>query len=157
MTSSKDSSADDRSEDEQRFEQYGQALHSAVARAFSPWLTALLESRSGESQLPEEVLAAIDAAATEAVSNIETLVRSDVDTALSGPLEQIRRAMTELAPVLDAHGFERPPRDPVDSEMRPDDVHGLGPMAFMDLGDEVHEAGIAWGAAKAYLHRQRRM
>jgi hypothetical protein len=27
-------------------------------------------------------------------------------------------------------------------------------MSFLDLSSDVHEAGIAWGAAKAYVHRR---
>ena len=157
MTSSKDMPDRDQSNDEQRFTEYGEALHHAVNRSFEPWLTALLRARRGHAELPEEVLDAIHVASNEAVSNIQTLVQADVDMALSGPLEQMRQALAGLAPILDAHGFERPSRDPVESEMRPHDVHSLGPMSFMDLGAEVHEAGIAWGAAKAYLHRQRRL
>ena len=156
MTSSENTPDGELSDDEQRFEKYGRLLHSAVEGSFEPWLTGLLQDRSGGAELPEEVRSAVHSASADAASNIRTLVEADVDVALSGPLEQMRRALTGLAPILDAHGFERPSRDPVESEMRPDDVHSLGPMSFMDLGAEVHEAGISWGAAKAYLHRQRR-
>ena len=31
----------------------------------------------------------------------------------------------------------------------PDDVYAIGPLAWSDLGEEVHEAGITWGAWKA--------
>ena len=157
MTFDKDVPPQDQSEDEERFAEYGRALHSAVERSFEPWLVALLTARSGEAELPDEVQAAVEEATAQASSNIKALVTADVDEAVSGPLEQMRRALTRLPADLDAHGFDRPSRDPVDSEMRPDDVHGLGPMSFMDLGNEVHEAGIAWGAAKAFLHRQRRV
>ena len=31
----------------------------------------------------------------------------------------------------------------------PDDVYAIGPLAWIDMGDDVHEAGISWGAWKA--------
>lgn len=156
MTSSKDEPDNTESSDEQRFVAYGQALHDAVDRSFEPWLTSLLTSRSSQATLPDDVLIAVRQASAQATTNIKTLVQADIDDARSGPLEQMRNALTALGPILDSHGFERPQRDPVDTEMRPTDIHSLGPMSFLDLGTEVHEAGIAWGAAKAYLHRQRR-
>ncbi|RMH87250.1 MAG: class I SAM-dependent methyltransferase [Actinomyces sp.] len=43
----------------------------------------------------------------------------------------------------------------MDSRLLPDDVHALGPATFAELGPEVAEAAVVWGAAKAHLHRRR--
>jgi len=56
------------------------------------------------------------------------------------------RLATEL---LDGAGAARPPRDEFETRAMPDDVFAVGPLAWVDLGDEVHEAGISWGAWKA--------
>ncbi len=148
--------ADGPSSDEEKFVAYGQSLLAAISASFQPWLISLVKNRSGLDSLPTEVANAVHQASVAAIANVETLVTSDIDVAMSGPLEQMRRAVAPVNLVLDEHGFERPARDPIDTEMRPHDVHDLGPMSFLDLGPEVHEAGIAWGAAKAYLHVRRR-
>lgn len=140
---------------EEKYLAYGRALYESIDRAIRPWLTTTLESRYGAA-LPNEVSNAIDSAAERALSNVRELIEADVDRPLSGPLEQIRRAVSAIGPVLDAHGFEQPQRDPYDAQMRPDDVHALGPISFLDLSEEVQSAGITWGAAKAHLHATRR-
>jgi hypothetical protein len=47
-------------------------------------------------------------------------------------------------------------RDDAEARLHPDDVYGLVPAAFADLGPEVHDAGLVWGAAKAHVHLRRR-
>ena len=39
-------------------------------------------------------------------------------------------------------------RDEFERTSLPDDVFGVGPLAWRDLGEEVHDAGITWGAWK---------
>ena len=141
--------------DAEKYLAYGMALRAAIETSFEPWLRATLTTRF-DGPMPVEVENAITQAEERALANITRLVEADVDEPLSGPLEQLRRAVAGLGPVLDAHGFPRPNRDPYDQEMRPDDVHELGPISFMDLGEAVQTAGITWGAAKAHLHMTRR-
>jgi len=107
--------------------------------------------------------------AAGSVNSVVTAVVADVDHRLraladahptepvSGPLEQIRQALGPLHDLLDALGAAPPRRDEFDEKARPADRHSLGPMAFMELGPEVHEAGIEWGAAKAYVIGQIRL
>ena len=134
---------------------YGADLVAAVDAAIRPWLTDR-SSQLLNGTPSREVGAAIDDVASEAKRLLTELTTTDIDQPLSGPLERIRQAVARLTPTLDAAGATRPGRDPFDAEMRPDDVYALGPMAFTDLGEDVHVAGITWGAAKAYLHQQRR-
>ena len=37
----------------------------------------------------------------------------------------------------------------------PNDIYALGPRAWSDFGEDVGDAGLRWGAAKAMVHRQR--
>ena len=141
--------------DEAKYLHYGMALLTAIESAFAPWLRATLEFRSGAS-LSAEVEAGITSAEERAIANITRLIEADVSEPLSGPLEQLRQAVGGIAPVLVAHDFPQPNRDPYDQEMRPDDIFDLGPISFMDLGEAVQTAGITWGAAKAHLHMTRR-
>jgi hypothetical protein len=46
-------------------------------------------------------------------------------------------------------------RDDFQRDRFPDDVYDLVPTSFADFGPDVADAGIAWGAAKAWTHRQR--
>ena len=135
---------------------YGADLVAAVDLAIGPWLleqcNALLDGSP-----PASITQVIDDVAADAHRLLLELTTADIDLPLSGPLERIRRAVAPLTAALDAAGATRPNRDPFDIEMRPDDVYALGPMAFTDLGEDVHTAGITWGAAKAYLHQQRRL
>ena len=62
------------------------------------------------------------------------------------------RAVVELA-VL---GVPEPQRDEFERSAMPDDTYALGPVAWIDLGQEVHDAGIEWGAWKAAVIISRR-
>lgn len=143
------------SSDEQAYVQYGETLQAAVRDALGSWLVAQVESRLGQP-IPSDLNAAIDSIVADADSRLDELVHADVDEPLSGPLARIRSAVMAINPLLDAAGVPHPHRDPFDAAREPDDIYQLGPVAFVDLGEEVHGAGIAWGAAKAYLHRARR-
>lgn len=142
------------SDDEQAYIDYGEQLREAVADSIRPWLTTQVRDRFGID--PDLLADEISAIAIDADARLEELVHADVDTPLSGPLERIRGAVEQLNPRLVELGAVPPSRDPFDVRIRPDDIFALGPVAFFDLGDRVHEAGITWGAAKAYLHQARR-
>ncbi len=142
---------------EEKYLHYGMELRSSIEASFEPWLRATLGQRRSDGAspvdaFPDAVESAIAGAREQAIANITRLIEADVSEPLSGPLEQLRQAVSDLALVLDAHDFTRPNRDPYDQEMRPADVYNLGPLSFMDLGEDVQAAGITWGAAKAHLH-----
>ena len=141
-------------DDEHAYVAYGEQLRSAVAEALKPWLIEQVKVRFGID--PELVETQIDQVALSVDARLDELVHADVDTPLSGPLERIRSGVEELGPRLEELGAVPPARDPFDVRVRPDDLYALGPIAFADLGEQVHTAGISWGAAKAYLHQARR-
>ena len=141
--------------DEEKYLGYGRALRASVDKAIRPWLTQLVLALHGDP-LTNALTNAIEVVAEDAWANLTVLIEADVDRPLSGPLEQIRRAAASIGPVLADHGVARPPRDPYDEQMQPDDIYSLGPISFMDLGPDVQSAGITWGAAKAHLHTSRR-
>jgi len=147
-------SAEHENDDERAYVEYGEQLRAAVGVALRPWLAAELHARFGidSSTLVEEV----DAVIADADGRLRELIGADVDTPLSGPLERIRGAVEQLGPTLIGLGVVPPTRDPFDIRVRPNDRFALGPVAFSDLGEDVHNAGISWGAAKAYLHQSRR-
>jgi hypothetical protein len=48
------------------------------------------------------------------------------------------------------------PRDEFSVRSFPDDAYDLSPASFADVDPALHEPGLAWGAAKAYVHLARR-
>jgi len=135
---------------------YGERLRDAIDVAFRPWLEAVLRQRCRTEVIAPELEAAMLEVERDARARIEELIHADVDAALSGPLERLRQATEALSPVLTDLAVPAPARDPFDQKHRPNDRYALGPFAFADLGPDVQEAGMAWGAAKAFIHRARR-
>lgn len=142
------------SDEERAYIQYGEQLRKTVSVVLEPWLAAQIHGRHGID--PRELEAEIRSVVADADARLEELIYADVETPLSGPLERIRGAVEQLAPALLGLGAVPPTRDPFDVQIRPDDQFALGPLTFADLGEDVHQAGITWGAAKAYLHNVRR-
>lgn len=142
--------------DDEKFHEYGQRLLETISNSIRGWLHATMSNRLGEDASEYDLRDALEQVALDVEQSIAVLVNADIDEPLSGPLERIRRAVEPLNDVLDELGAPQRPRDPVEAAMRPADRHALGPMTFRDLDDDVHDAGIAWGAAKAHLHLQRR-
>jgi hypothetical protein len=82
-------------------------------------------------------------------------VRKDPDEQRATPLQVLRGAARYPTDVLVS--FAMPPRRrDRDAEARfPADVYDVVPVAFADLGPEVAEAGLVWGAARARVHQAR--
>ena len=140
--------------DDAKYLEYGQRLADAIAADIGPWLQTELAKTLDDPD--DELQALLRSVESETKRAITELVTADVDIPLSGPLERIRRSIEPLTEALGERQVPAPLRNPLDVEMRPDDRYGFGPMTFLDISPEVHEAGIAWGAAKAHLHMQRR-
>lgn len=141
--------------DAQQYAAHAEALRRAVLDAVPAWIDRVLEPFAVPSDAADR-----ETAAAETVAGIDerlaVLAASDPDVAMSGPLELIRQSTVPLQRWLADRGASAPTRDPWDVRSSPDDVYALGPMTFRDLSEEVHVAGITWGAAKAHIHLRRR-
>ena len=129
--------------DHDRFVAHGLALVDAVDVAIEGWVVAQ----------------AADAAARcrhDIVPRLRALVVLDLDSQPTTPLEILRNAGSYPTAVLAAAGVAPIRRDDFDERRDPDDVYGVAPVAFADLGAAVGAAGIVWGAAKAHVHLARR-
>lgn len=143
--------------DEQRFTELGESLRRAILDALPAWIDRGVSDRVLDRRVAPAQVTAVAAEVVAAVDRrLHELIAADVDEPRSGPLEIVRQELGPVTALLRKLEADEPPRDPFDEAVRPDDVFELGPMAFADLGPEVHERGIAWGAAKAYVHRRRR-
>jgi hypothetical protein len=136
-------------------EPYADDLYQAVTRAIPHWITkqvAEIASLSIDETSKEFQSALADVAAhtLQVVSrDLLALLATDVDAQQSNPLHILRASTTSATQLLQTFGATPARRDEYEVRAMPDDVFSIGPLTWRDLGEEVHEAGISWGAWKA--------
>jgi len=140
-------------DDQAMYDAISERLVDASSRALGPWVEATVGRLAPGHQA--EARAAGVRCAAEITEQLRTLVALDIDAQRSTPLALLRGASGYVAGVLRAAGVTPPVRDDVDVRNTPADEYGVGPSTWSDLGEEVGELGIAWGAAKAHLHLRR--
>lgn len=90
---------------------------------------------------------------------VRELLAQDIDEQRSTPLAVVRDvAVPLLTSALRTGGAAVPVGDRDEFAVRhfPDDVYGLTPSSWADIDESLVSPGIAWGAAKAFVHKQRR-
>ncbi len=147
--------------DEERLRAYGQALVAAVDAVIGDWVRRCVSSRcAGSSVDIDEATAAriersAEACRRRVVGEMRDLLSLDVDEQTGTPLQILRSAVSSPTEVLAELGVEPVDRDDFDRRAFPDDLYGLTPAGFGDVDGSLVEPGIAWGAAKAHVHRRR--
>ena len=141
--------------DQAAYRSRGAALERSILDSLPGWIRHQVSLRVDDPDRGRQE-AAIDAVMADVTARLDRLVAAPVTDPHSGPLECIRQSLGPVTALLRELGVEPPDRDPFDERARPADRYALGPMSFAELSPAVHEAGIAWGAAKAYLHRSTR-
>jgi hypothetical protein len=136
-----------------QFREIAQALAGALDAALPAWVEAAVRTRAGRD-LPGAA-AAGERARSELVPRLRAVLDADVDEQRTNPLAILREATRYPTEVLQAAGVDPVERDDFQRERFPDDIYDLVPTSFADFGPEVADAGIAWGAAKAWMHKQR--
>lgn len=148
--------------DEARLVQLSGELADGIDQALPRWVERCVRRRIEESGVEPGagLVAAIDDASRQARTEVGGAVRDlldrDVDDQPTGPLAVLRRAVRFPTEVLVARGVPPVVRDPDAERLFPGDVYDLTPGSFADIDPALHEPGIAWGAAKAYVHLARR-
>ncbi|MCB1284465.1 MAG: hypothetical protein R2689_08560 [Microthrixaceae bacterium] len=99
---------------------------------------------------------AADEAATDVHARLAELLAVPVDEQSTTPLAILRGAHRYPTAVLSEAGAIPVQRDPFEERVNPDDLFGVAPGSWADFGEEVLDAGMAWGAAKAFLHKRAR-
>lgn len=149
---------------EQQLAAYGRALADAIAAAIPRWVIRqvrdVMEAQSGgcPPATLDEAAAAGGRAGEDIVPRVRQLLAADVDDQRTTPLAIIRGAVTYPTEVLKAAGAAPVARDRFAAQSFPDDVYDLTPAALADLDPDdpgLAEAGLSWGAAKAFVHRRR--
>ena len=87
---------------------------------------------------------------------LRELLESDIEQQDTNPMSILRGAANYPTQVLKNYDVPPVERDDFAENTFPDDLYGLTPAAFSDFGQNAHELGIAWGAAKAHTHFSRR-
>ena len=137
-------------------------LGEAIERALPGWVersvTRLAVAFHG--RVDDEVqVAAAEAgqrAAIEVGREVRDLLALDIDDQRTTPLTLLRGAVRYPAEVLRAAGVPPVVRDEAQERLFPDDDYDLAPANFADVSPDLADVGLAWGAAKAYTHLQRR-
>jgi hypothetical protein len=136
-------------------------LADAIDAAIPGWVERCVDQRYRASlgAPPREVTdgakAAGEAARSAVVPRLRALLDADIDEQWTTPLAVVRDAVPYPTRVLAEAGVPPVARDRFEQERFPDDTYHLTPGTFSDLGPDVAEPAIAWGAAKAWAHRRR--
>jgi hypothetical protein len=140
--------------DDEALARYADELAAAIDAALGPWIVGFVEARAqGRADAARDVAEGVR---RELMPEVRSLLATDIDRQRATPLQLLRRAGGPVAGLLADAGVPVPPSDEVARELDPDDRYDLGPAAYADLGPEVGEAGLRWGAAKAHVHLRRR-
>jgi hypothetical protein len=144
-------------------DQYADVLADGIEAALPRWVEACVSrvvvaatgSPPDPSVLAEAVAAGV--AAREAVGPVvRTLLAADIDEQVTTPLAIIRSAAVRYpTAVLRRAGVAPVRRDPFAEAAFPDDIYDLSPASFADLSADLVDSGMAWGAAKAFVHKRR--
>jgi hypothetical protein len=136
-------------------------LADGIEAALPRWVERCVDTRyrAWNGPPPAEVADAARAAGVvagaETGPRVRALLEADIDEQWTTPLALVREAVAFPTKVLREAGVPEVERDPIDVSLLPDDVYRLAPAAFADLDPGLAEAGLVWGAAKAWVHRRR--
>lgn len=128
-------------------EEISRALFAAVDAAFRQWFGARLSTIAGTDD--PRLAEAADEASAWVRAELRALLSTDPEQQRTNPLQLLRSAARFAVPVLRSLGAAVPARDEYEQRAMPDDPYAIGPLAWIDMGEAVHEAGITWGAWKA--------
>ncbi|GAC1356988.1 MAG: hypothetical protein NVSMB4_17300 [Acidimicrobiales bacterium] len=141
--------------------QYADALADGIEESLPRWVVRCVDRvhRAWAGPPPAEIMVrAVEAgrqAAADIGPRVRALLAADIDEQWTTPLALVREGVTYAGTVLAGAGVPEVERDQMDEAMFPADVYGLTPGSFADIDPQLGEAGVAWGAAKAWTHRRR--
>lgn len=149
-------------DDHERYVQVSDTLVETVAAVVPAWIERLVTERvhAWRGEVEEQVATAAAQAGTDArdevVPQLRALVDTDIDHQRGNPLALLRGVTAHAHAVLAHAGVPEVERDQFARNSFPDDVYGLVPASWDEVDPSLHEIGITWGAAKAYLFKARR-
>ncbi len=142
-------------------EEQATALADGIEAAIAGWVERSVErtllAHAGTAD-PEILMAARRAgerATADIAPQVRALLQSDIDEQRTNPLALLRQAVVYPTEVLREAGVPAVERDQFSRDRFPHDDYDLTPASFSDVDPSLFEVGIAWGAAKAWEHKQR--
>jgi hypothetical protein len=139
-------------------DEQARALADAIDDVLPDWIERCVRARLNDP-VPDDVVAAARAAGEQARLDVGAAIRrlleADVDDQRGNPLELLRGAVRYPTEVLRAAGAPAVDRDRFSVDRFPDDDYDLTPATWSDVDPSLFDLGIAWGAAKAFVHKQR--
>lgn len=151
----------ERAEAESALAESADHLVTVVEAALPGWVehqvATVLEAqgRPVGTDVAQRARSAGEEAVAEVGPALRSLLATDPDEQTSTPLQVIRGAVRYPTRVLEDARADALPRDHFQAERFPDDPYDLTPAGFADLGEEVHDAGLRWGVARAMVHKLR--
>ena len=148
--------------DDERLAEIAGVLADRVEAVVPTWIERLVVERvaawRGEvaDAVRAEAVIAGEAARSEVAPAMRALLATDIDEQATNPLEVLRVATHHAHAVLDRHGVPPVDRDEFSQRSFPADVYDLMPATWSDVDPSLQDPGIAWGAAKAFVHKARR-
>ena len=140
---------------------YGAELADRLEAALPGWVVASVTRvmAAWAGSMPVDVAdAAAEAgrrAAAELGPVLRRLLEADIDAQTTTPLAVVRGAVRYPSGVLRAAGVPPVERDRFAEAAFPDDSYDLSPASFADIDPDLADLGLAWGAAKAFVHKAR--
>ncbi len=137
------------------------ALTIALEKLIPLWIDRSVRLRAGydvarSPDVAAATEAAIAAAQAAEVNELRELLETDIDAQQRSPMAILRAAVRHPTGVLELAEVPHPRRDSFAEAEFPDDHFGLTPATWSDVHPDLHEPGLAWGAAKAFVHLARR-
>jgi hypothetical protein len=145
-----------------QLEPYPQELFDAVIAAVPRWIegrvVAIATAELGTCpDTLRTTLAEICNTTVQVVAHdLASLLSVDVDAQQTNPLHVLRNSTGAATQALRDASVTAVRRDEFEVRAMPNDVYAIGPLTWRDLGDDVHDAGITWGAWKAAVVLSRR-
>ena len=130
-----------------------QALTAALVDAYPGWVARRLAEQGLAA--PEGIDAAVAAGRSWLATTLQDLLGRPFAEQRRSPLEVFQEAMRFPTAALAAAGIEEPARDAAQQRALPGDRYDLAPASSQPLGEDVWQAHLAWGAAKAAAHGRR--
>lgn len=139
----------------------GTELADAIEEGLPAWINGCVEQRmtqafgasTDEARLKAKH--ASERAVRELVPVIRDLLARDVDEQWTTPLALVREAVRYPTEVLAECKVPTVARDRFVGERFPNDVYALTPANLSELGENVADLAIIWGANKAWEHKRR--
>lgn len=146
---------------ERQLQVYAEILADRIDDAIPGWVVRSVERimTAWSGSMPDDVRSAAgevgEQARAEVSPAVRRLLQADVDAQQTTPLALLRSAIRYPTAVLHAVGVPAVERDEFARRAFPDDVYDLAPASFADVDPSLAEPGLAWGAAKAFVHKRR--